>query len=156
MIGRRRIGAVLAACLAIILPGALEAGERGTARQAQQLVEQAIELYDARGLRAFHTISRDPSFFPKDLYVFVLDRIGSVAATGFAPHMVGANVLNARDRNGVWYVRELLGRATPEGVWVDYIHIDPLLLEPAPKSTWAVRHDGFVFACGIYAGEISI
>ena len=134
----------------------LQAEERGTAHQAQDLVKRAIALYDLQGMRAFYTISRDPSFVEHDLYVFVIDRIGSIAAHGINPRMVGANALNARDPDGVWYVREMLNRATPDGVWVDYISLDPLLGKPAPKSTWIVRHDGFVFACGIYAGELSI
>ncbi len=145
----------IAVLIFVLLPGVLQADERGTAYQAQDLVKRAIELYDSQGIRAFYTISRDPSFVEHDLYVFVIDRIGSIAAHGSYPSMVGANALNARDPEGVWYVREMLKRATPAGVWVDYISRDPLLGEPAPKSTWAVRHDGFVFACGIYAGELS-
>ena len=165
MIGNRRTRSVssfrsrcvrIAALLFVHLPEVLQAGERGTAYQAQDLVKRAIELYDSQGMRAFYTITRDPSFVEHDLYVFVIDRIGSIAAHGINPRMVGANALNARDPEGVWYVREMLERATPAGVWVDYISLDPLLGERAPKSTWVVRHDGFVFACGIYAGELSI
>ena len=146
----------IAAFILVLLPGVLQAEERGTAYQAQDLVKRAIELYDLQGMRAFYTISRDPSFVEHDLYVFVIDRIGSIAAHGIYPRMVGANAFNARDPEGVWYVREMLARATPAGVWIDYISLDPLLREPAPKSTWVVRHEGFVFACGIYAGDLSI
>ena len=146
----------LGAFVLFLVPGVLQAQERGNAYQAQDLVERAIELYEAEGMRAFYRISRDPSFVEHDLYVFVIDRIGSIAAHGLYPGVVGSNALNARDPEGTWYVREMLKRASPQGAWVDYVSLDPLLKEPAPKSTWVVRHDGYVFACGIYAGELGI
>ena len=146
----------LLAALLVLAPGGIQAEERGTAREAQELVRRAIELYDTMGLRAFFVISWDRSYIHKDLYIFVIDRIGSVAANGLDPRLVGMNALNARDSDGVRYVREMLQRATPDGVWIDYISFDPFAGKPAPKSSWVVRHDGFVFGCGIYAGDISI
>ncbi len=142
--------------LLVLAPGGMQAEERGTAREAQELVRRAIELYDILGLRAFFVISRDRSYIKKDLYVFVIDRIGSVAANGLDPRLVGMNALNARDSNGVRYVREMLQRATPDGVWIDYMSFDPFDGKPAPKSSWVVRHDSFLFGCGIYAGDLSI
>ncbi len=146
----------LLAALLVLAPGGIQADERGTAREAQELVRRAIDLYDTMGLRAFFVISWDRSYIHKDLYVFVIDRIGSVAANGLDPRLVGMNALNARDPDGVRYVREMLQRATPDGVWIDYISFDPFAGKPAPKSSWVVRHDGFLFGCGIYAGDISI
>ena len=135
----------------------LESG-RGTPREAQAMVARAIALYDAQGLAAFRqiTLVPRPGFRAGDLYVVVIDRLGFIAANSLDPRTVGFNALNARDREGTYYVREMMRRATAGGVWVDYIVRDPVLGHPPPKSTWVVRHDNFLFACGIYAGELGV
>jgi len=69
---------------------------------------------------------------------------------------VGQSAINARDPEGKFYVREMLERASETGVWVDYVFNDPILGFPVPKSSWVVLHDGFLFACGIYAGELGV
>ncbi len=132
--------------------------ERGTAREAQELVTRAIELYDEIGFGALRIISRDDrqSFLHKDLYVFVIDTAGFIAAHAGGAHLVGSNALNARDSNGRYYVREMLSRASVNGTWVDYLYLDPFTGHEVPKSTWVVLHKNFLFACGIYAGDISI
>ncbi len=150
---------LLAAVLALGGQAAAEWPEdRGTAREARAMVERAIALYDAEGLLAFREISRDPApeFLDRDLYVFVIDRVGFMAAHALFPEAVGSSALHARDIEGKYYVREMLERASEDGVWVDYVFLDPIRGRPAPKSAWVVLHDGFLFACGIYAGEVGV
>lgn len=138
-------------------PAAAQDPLRGDAEEAQALVARAIELYDEVGMgEALRRITLTTDFQYRDLYVFVMDTAGTVAAHARAPHSVGRNALGAVDGNGTFYVRELIARATAKGVWVDYLFPDPVTGEPAPKSTWAVLHDDFIFACGIYAGEVGI
>jgi signal transduction histidine kinase len=138
-------------------PAVGQDADRGTAEEAQAMVARAIELYDREGLgESFRRITLTAEFKDRDLYVFVLDTAGTVAAIAGIPEAVGSNALGAFDPDGTFYVQEILKRATPAGSWVDYIFIDPLTNQLAPKSTWAVSHDNFIFACGIYAGEVGI
>lgn len=153
----------LATLFAIVLvcgPSAqAEDVERGTAEEAQAMVARAIALYDQAGMGdTFRqiTLSPDPGFRDRDLYLFVIDQAGFMAAHALYPQSVGTNAINAVDSAGTRYVRDIVSHATPEGAWVDYIFIDPLTGAPAPKSTWVVLHDRFIFACGIYAGEVGI
>ncbi len=150
----------LAVALSLLLFSAtLQADDgRGSARDAQAMVERAVALYDEEGLRAFRTISQDPApdFQDRDLYLFVIDQTGYMAAHALFPQSVGQSAINAHDVEGKYYVREMLERASESGVWVDYVFFDPLIGEPAPKSAWVVYHNGFLFACGIYAGELGI
>lgn len=145
-------------CVFLLPAGVHAAGERGSAREAQAMVERAVALYDADGLLAFRAYSQAsaPEFRDRDLYVFVIDRAGTMAAHALFPEAVGQNALNARDPHGKYYVREMLERASETGVWVDYVFNDPILGFPSPKSAWVVFHDGFLFACGIYAGELGV
>jgi len=155
MIARGLLAILMVAGLAV--PAAGQDGERGTAEEAQAMVARAIELYDEAGLgETFRRITLTGEFRDRDLYVFVLDTAGTVAALAGIPEAVGSNALGAVDPNGAFYVQDIVNRATAGGVWVDYIFIDPYTNQPAPKSTWAVLHDNFIFACGIYAGEVGI
>jgi cytochrome c len=153
---KRLVALAAAFCLLSVAVAADD--ERGTPREAQAMVERAVALYDAEGLRAFRTISQEPvpEFRDRDLYLFVIDQAGYMAAHALFPQSVGQSAINAHDAEGKYYVREMLERANPNGVWIDYVFLDPLIGEPAPKSAWVVYHDGFLFACGIYAGELSL
>ncbi|MBT5434406.1 MAG: cache domain-containing protein [Alphaproteobacteria bacterium] len=160
-INRNFLGVGLACMWLAIAPATAVAQttiDRGSAREAQAMVDRAIALYDAEGLLAFRTISQEPEpdFRDRDLYVFVFDQAGFMAAHALFPQFVGVNSVNSRDIEGKMYVREMIERASETGVWVDYVFLDPMLGEPAPKSAWVVWHEGFLFACGIYAGEIGI
>ena len=154
-----RLATVFVLALAWVQPAQSDGLERGTAEEAQAMVARAIELYDQAGMGdAFRqiTLSPEPGFRDRDLYLFVVDQAGFMAAHALYPQSVGTNGINAMDSAGTRYVREIVTHATAEGAWVDYIFIDPLTGAPAPKSTWVVLHDRFIFACGIYAGEVGI
>ena len=145
--------------LLLVIAAPVVAQDRGTAEEAQAMVARAIELYEKVGmgetLRQI-TLSPKPDFQDRDLYVFVIDSSGTIAAHARYPQSVGRNGLGAVDSEGTFYMREILARASPQGAWVDYNFVDPQTGEPAPKSTWVVSHDMFIFACGIYAGDIGI
>ena len=147
---------VLVVALGAAAPAAAD-DLRGTADEAQAMVARAIALYDEAGMAgAFREISREPepAFRDRDLYVFVLDFTGTNAANAADARLVGQNAWFARDLEGKLFVQEMLARATPEGAWVDYRFPDPLTGRPFDKRSWVVRHDGFVFGCGIYLGEM--
>ena len=57
-----------------------------------------------------------PIFGDRDLYVFVIDRAGTMAAHALFPEAVGQSAINARDPEGKFYVREMLERASETGV----------------------------------------
>ena len=44
----------------------------------------------------------------------------------------------------------LVEDASPAGAWVDYLRRDPITGADMAKSSWVVRHAGYVFGCGIY------
>lgn len=143
----------LVALCALVLPGAAWAGERGTAGEAQAMVAAAVVAYDTSGAAiTFGKINETPrpAFFDRDLYVFVLAEDGMTVAHAADPARVGTNVTTLRDADGKNFGAEMLAVATPEGAWVDYKWTDPETGEVAPKASWVVRHDGYVFGCGIY------
>ena len=60
------------------------------------------------------------------------------------------NILPLKDANGKPFGSELFDKATQSGTWVDYVYKDPATGKEEPKSSWVVRHDGYVFGCGVY------
>jgi signal transduction histidine kinase len=130
-----------------------QAADRGTAKEAQLMVERAILFYDTQGAAdAFATFTMaQPPYRDRDLYIFVFDTKGVILAHAGQPELVGQNMMEVRDANDVPLIRRMVEQATENGVWVDYVFQDPLTGEPAPKSSWVVLHDGYVFGTGIYA-----
>lgn len=139
--------------LALLAPLAADAAERGTAEEAQAMVADAIAAYDATGAAVlFGRINETPrpEFFDGDLYIFVVDEDGLTVAHAAEPTRVGSDVTRLTDVDGKAFGTEMLAVATPEGAWVDYKWQDPATGEVEPKASWVVRHDGYIFGCGIY------
>ena len=53
------------------------------------------------------------------------------------------------DSTGYFYGGDLLS-ATEAGRWVDYVLLNPETGDERQKHTWAVLHDGLIFASGWY------
>ncbi len=147
----------LAVAVVIVLFGATvvraDDAERGTAKQAQHMVELGILLFEDEGAAiAFDEINTGPPpFRHHDLYLFAIDaENGLLVANAVHSDRVGTDVLDAKDADGTPFIRNMVEQATKYGVWVDYQYEDPLTGAVTPKSSWVVLHDGYVFGCGIY------
>ena len=144
-----------AALLAVPLAApVLHAGDmRGTAEEAQAMVAEAIAYYDEVGKNAaFAKFTDDPvpRFRDRDLYVFVIDQDGVSVANGTDPSWIGRSSVGLQDANGTDIGMAVLDAASAEGGWADYEWSDPATGDVAPKSSWVVLHDGYIFGVGIY------
>ena len=143
---------VLVTAIGLAVPAAAQQAERGTAEEAQALVARAIDLIERLGpevgLAALN--AQDPRFVDRDLYIFVIGTDGTVIAQTADPSRVGLDASELVDAAGNPYGAWLVERATPEGVWIDYVRNDPLTGQDEPKSSWVVRHGDYIFGCGIY------
>ncbi|MEX2202359.1 MAG: cache domain-containing protein [Dongiaceae bacterium] len=138
---------ILLGCLA--MPAL--AADRGTAEEAQAMVARAIALYDRDGEAAFTAMTLpNTEFVDRDLYIFVIGSENRVVAHGASLERIGLDVTTLIDDTGNPYGVALVEEATAEGAWVDYRREDPLSGLVEDKSSWVVRHDGYVFGCGIY------
>jgi signal transduction histidine kinase len=138
---------ILMGCLA--MPAL--AADRGTAEEAQAMVARAIALYDQEGEAAFAAMTMPSTdFVDRDLYIFVIGPDNRVVAHGASLERIGLDVTTLIDDTGNPYGVALVEEATAEGVWVDYRREDPLTGVIESKSSWIVRHDEYVFGCGIY------
>ena len=131
------------------------AQRRGTAAEAQDMVKRAIAFFDSAGEKAAFdrfTNSPAPEFKKADLYIFVLRAVegGPIVAHGESPSLVGRDVVKMLDAEGLNIGKAILEKVTAQGTWVDYKWADPLSKKSMQKSSWVVRHKGYIFGCGIY------
>lgn len=117
------------------------------------MVARAIALFDDVGAQAtMQAINHDPApdFLDGDLYVFAYGPDGLIAAHAVNQALVGLPAAEFLDVDGKAFGRAIIDLASAEGVWVDYKWLDPVSQETERKSSWVVRHEGYIFGVGIY------
>ena len=112
------------------------------------VVEDAIRRYERDGLQASIDYYNSTDSVDGEWYVFIVDGKGYTIAhhnDKFRDRDPSLRV----DAVGYFYGDDLLG-ATEDGRWVDYVILNPESGENDQKHTWAVKHDGLIFASGWY------
>ena len=137
---------------ALISLAALAAGEHGSVEEAHALVKKAIAYYDKVGRdKAFADFSRSPGpFVDRDLYVVVYDMEGRSLAH-INPKMVGKNLIDMRDGDGRYLVKERAEAArTATNGWQDIRFFNPISKKVQPKRVYWERHGDLLFSSGAY------
>ena len=132
--------------------GWYEDGPRKSEQQAytQAVVRQALNLYDSSGIDAAVEYYNDPINVDGPWYAFIVDSATGRTIGHYNPDLRNRDPALRVDTTGYFFGDELLG-ATEEGRWVQYVaRSNPDTGEAAPKHTWAVLHDGYIFASGWY------
>jgi cytochrome c len=145
---------LMAVIICLLATGFVYAAEKGTAKEAQDLVEKAIAYYKANGKdKAFAAIN-DPmgKFTKNDLYIYVIDINSNIMlAHGANKALIGKNLLEMKDSKGKQFQKEMTEGAKTKGKgWVDYYWTNPKTKKIDAKSTYYQREGDMYFACGIY------
>ena len=114
----------------------------------KSVVSQALNLYDALGLEAAVEYYNSSESVDDQWYVFIVDEDGYTIAHP-NPIFLWRDPSLRVDATGYFYGDDLLD-ATETGRWVDYVLVNPETGDDRQKHTWAVRHDGLIFASGWY------
>jgi len=129
------------------------AAQFGTAGEAEALVKKAIELIKTDGKeKAFVEINNPRGkFVDRDLYIFVYDMTGKCVAHGFNPKMIGKDLLEMKDPDGKYFVKERIEIVKTRGKgWQDYKFTDPITKKIEPKTAYVERIENLIVGCGIY------
>ena len=129
------------------------AAQFGTAGEAEALVKKAIELIKTDGKeKAFVEINNPRGkFVDRDLYIFVYDLTGKCVAHGFNPKMIGKDLLEMKDPDGKYFVKERIEIVKTRGKgWQDYKFTDPITKKIEPKTAYVERIENLIVGCGIY------
>ena len=131
--------------------GWYEEGPRKTDGPAytQAVVQQAINLYEAVGLDSTVAYYNTRESVDGQWYVFIVDGESGVTIAHHNPALRGRDPSLRMDATGHFYGDDLLA-ASESGSWVEYVIINPETGENQRKHTFAVLHDGYIFASGWY------
>ena len=121
--------------------------------EAKAMAKRAAAYLDAEGPKtAFPTFMTPGSdYYDRDLYVFVLDLKGVLYASGAFPNSIGAVAYDAQDKDGRYFIREMIALAQNEGEgWIEYDLMHPCTGEMTPKISYVIKVGPFVVGVGAF------
>ena len=119
------------------------------AEATQDYVSRAIALYQSDGLDATVAFYNSQQSLEGHFYLFLIGADDNYLAHPIFPHLIGTDVKDVVGSDGQELGKEI-AQATEDGIWVEYLWPNPVTRVEEPKTTWAVRHDGLIFASGYY------
>jgi cytochrome c len=129
--------------------------QEGNAR-AEALVKDAVTFAKQEGKAKLLEATSFPAgkFHLKkgdSLYLFIYDSKGICVAHGSKVQLVGMNRYDAKDPDGVFYVREMLAMAKTKGRgWVSYKYPDPKTSKVELKTSFVMPFEDLVICAGAY------
>jgi signal transduction histidine kinase len=150
---RKRYLAALVVVFMLGLTGMAVAAENGTPAEAEAMVKKAIAFAKANGKdKAFAEISNSKGqFIDRDLYVFVYDMNGKCVAHGFNQKMIGKDLIEMKDPDGKYYVKERVEIAKTKGKGLqNYKFTNPESKKLDEKTAYIEKYDNYIFGCGAY------
>ena len=152
----KRLLALLATLAVSLLVLPVHASEdRATTAEAEALVKKAIVYYKKNGrAKAMAEFAKTPGpFVDRDLYVTVYTLDGDALAH-INPKMVGKNMMDLRDADGKYHIKERLEAARSQSSgWQDFKFYNPVSKHIEPKRMYWEKYDDIVFAAGAYKSE---
>jgi signal transduction histidine kinase len=150
------IRALIAAALAASLmsPPIAIGAEYGTKDDAIAMVRHVQDQFKKDGPEAtFQAVSdkATPAFHDRDLYPFIYDMKGTCVAHGARPALIGKNLLDLKDQDGKYLIREMVKIANDSGSgWIDYKWPNPLTNKIEDKSSYVEKMGDYFVGVGIY------
>lgn len=149
------IRTMVLALLALGFAGVAVGAERATLDEAKAMVKKArAHLREVGPQKAFADFS-DPRgrFVDRELYVFVNDRTGVNLAHGANPRLIGKNLMELRDTDGIYMTREFFVVARRGGGTVDYKFLNPVTNAIEAKTAYVEMEGEYLVGSGIFRAE---
>ena len=138
--------------IAMVLPAAAADPQRATPDEAKAIVKKGIEHFRKVGRdRAMADFCKlEGPFIDRDLYVVVI-KIDGLELAHINPKSVNKNVLDLRDADGTYLIKERLDAAKgATSGWQDYKFFNPVTKKIEAKRAYWERVDDLVFSSGAY------
>lgn len=145
---------LLGVILAVAGMGAAWAADKGTPDEAVAMVKKAVALIKAKGRDAALAEFNNPkgAFVDKDLYIFVLDKDGVTLANGVNQRLVGKNVMQLKDADGRFFIKNFLelGDSKGKGWAPEYKWSNATTQAMETKQSYVEKVDNLYVGCGVY------
>ncbi len=127
----------------------------GMPEYTQLKVNNALAMYEARGLEATLDYYNSAESVDGYWYVFVIDQEGELIGH-YDPEVVGENLNGpiGTDVNGYDFGADML-TADEDGKWISYVFNNPAKEQIESKHSWVVRYDDLIFGSGWYTDPAS-
>jgi cytochrome c len=131
------------------------ASDFATKDEAVAMVHRVHEKFEKEGPEATFKAVNDPStkeFHDRDLYPFIYTLSGICVAHGARPALMGKNLIDLKDQDGKYLIRELAAVANgPGSGWVDYKWPNPITNKIEDKTSYVEKLDTDYFVgVGVY------
>jgi uncharacterized protein len=142
--------------LLIITAQPTGAVEFGTREEAKAMVKRVQEKFNRDGAEAtFRAITeKSKAFHDHDLYPFIYDLNGVNMAHGAKPELVGKNLIDFKDQNGKFLIREMIDLVNDSGSgWVNYRWASPTTDMVEDKSAYVEKMGQYLVGVGVHQAE---
>jgi len=129
------------------------AAQHATKDEAVAMVNKAVAAIKAEGVdKAYAEIStKGGKFSHLDLYVVVYGLDGKVLAHGANQKLIGKQMIEAQDVDGVYFVKDRVKLAREKGTfWQDYKFVNPVSKKIEPKEMYCERLNETAVCGGVY------
>jgi signal transduction histidine kinase len=129
------------------------AAEQGTAEEASALVKKGIAFMKTNGKEKLiaEVLNTKGQFVDRDLYLSVWTLKAAVLAHGANPKLVGKDIIELKDANDKYFMKEIVDKAATAGSgWVDYKWVNPISKEIQAKSAYFEKSGDVIVSAGYY------
>ncbi|MTV37202.1 cache domain-containing protein [Duganella radicis] len=144
---------IFAFCLSLVAVPTLAGEHRATKDEAVAFVNRAVAHLKVNGAAKALADFNDPKgkFIDGELYVVVVDLQGNVLANGANHKLVGKNLLQIRDLDGKYFVREQIEIANTKGAgWVEFRWNNPVTSKMELRQFYLVRNENYFVGSGVF------
>ena len=147
-----RLTTLFATTIVLLAAFSVLAAGRAGDDDAVAMVKKAVALYKTAGTGAYADISApSQKFVDRDLYITVYDMEGNCLAHGQNTKLIGKNLMNMKDPDGVPFIKNRIELAKQKtAFWQDYKFTDPLTKEVLPKKVYCETVSSVVICGGVY------
>jgi cytochrome c len=141
--------------LTVGFTAAAPAQERGTLDQAKAMVKKArAYLHQVGPEKAYAEFSNPKGqFVEREIYIYVYDKNLTNLAHGGNPRLIGKNLAELRDVDGVYFNKALLDVAEKGGGTVKFKFLNPATRAIEVKTGYAEMDGDVMIGSGVYAAQ---
>lgn len=151
---KKYVISIILACASLFAWAPAGAADKGTPDEAVAMVTKAVALIKAKGREAALAEFNNPkgAFVDRDLYIFVIDKDGLTLANGVNARLIGKNVMQLKDAEGVYFIKKFIeiGDTKGKGWGPEYKWSNTVTHAMETKQSYVEKVDNLYVGCGVY------